>query len=408
MKLFQKMLGCGLVAFMAFFLPGANCGKNQQSGPTSALSGSAVVKKVSVPAPDRVKITGNDKMDADTIFLTEEPPTLSLEIKGATLAEGVAGNIPGKGSISSVSVESIPNMAVPLVRVMVELNRDMTYSLKEDADGVTLNLTPQPEWASGPETLPYNESREEVGRQIRGEPAPAIKKSSRAPSGYRSIRTGERPKAPFLPDMPSPASDGNATVIGDVYFRTLEENDVQVMIYTNGPVKEYCDFNLLDPPRIVVDLWQVMPQTPKETYSFNWGRIKTVRVGEHMDKSRVVIDIKGKLPAYQVETTYTGVVITIFNHDYYREVKSDQGECLPGYPCDRAYEADLARFKDYRTAKGESFRSMAESEYGNPDKWLTIFTANREIFTKKERKAIKESNGALELGQGLKIKVPLR
>jgi hypothetical protein len=291
---------------------------------------------------------------------------------------------------------------------MVSLNRDMTYNLVDKPNGVTLDLEPKEQGAGVSEPLPYDEARSEVERQISGRPPAPIKRSGRAPSSYSSMPTGDRPKAPFLPDLPPSASDGSATVVGDVYFRSMKGNDVQVMIYTNGPVKNYVDFNLMGPPRIVVDLYGVDDEASKENYYFKWGRIKRVRVGQHMEKTRVVIDIKGKLPAYQVESTYTGIVVTLFDFDYYREVKGSKGECLPDYPCDRSYEATLARFSKYETAEGESFRSIAGKEYGNPQKWLTIFTANREVFTKKEREAIRESNGALELGAGLDIKIPVR
>ncbi len=409
MKPFKKMLGYALAIYMVLSLAGATCQK-QESGVTSTpgISASVVVNEVSVPTPNKVEITGTGRMDADVILLSEDPPALAVEIKDASLAEGITGSVSGKGAISSVRTKQVSGMDIPLVRVNVELKRNMTYSLERKNKGVVLKLESMKQDAGGTQTLPYNEARAEVERQISGEPPATIEKSSRAPSAYRSVRPGQRPKAPFLPDMPPPASDGSATVIGDVYFRTLEGKNVQVMIYTNGPANNFCDFNLLSPPRIVVDIRNVAPLTSKKRFTFKWGRTQTVRIGEHMNKTRVVIDINGRLPAYHVHSTYTGIVITLFNYDYYREIKSDEGECLPGYPCDRAYEADLPKFREYVTGERESFRSIAEKEYGNPGKWLTIFTANREIFTREERKAIRESEGTLRLGERIKIKIPVR
>ncbi len=409
MKPFEKMLGYFAIAIMALSLAGANCGK-QEGGVTASpgFAASVSISEVSVPSADKVDIRGNAMMDAEVVLLSENPPVLAVEIEDATLAEEAATTVSGKGAISSVTAKQIGGMDVPVVRVTVSLNRDMTYRLVDKPNGVTLNIEPKEQGAGGAEPLPYDEARSEVERQISGRPAAAIERSGRAPSAYSSMPSGTRPKAPFLAELPPSASDGAATVIGDVYFRSMKGNDVQVMIYTNGPVKNYVDFNLMSPPRIVVDLYGVDDEASKENYYFKWGRIKKVRVGQHMEKTRVVIDLKGKLPAYQVESTYTGIVVTLFDYDFYREVKGSKGECLPDYPCDRSYETTLPNFSDYETGKGESFRSIAEKEYGNPQKWLTIFTANREAFTRKEREAIKESNGALELGDGLDIKIPIR
>jgi len=65
---------------------------------------------------------------------------------------------------------------------------------------------------------------------------------------------------------------------------------------------EVKSFSLKDPERLVVDLQGVRPLTPLETLAVERPELKTVRIGGHQDKTRVVFEFPiGMLPSTEME-----------------------------------------------------------------------------------------------------------
>lgn len=346
---------------------GATC-ENQGVSARAPLGAGTKVTQVSAPEPDRVAVSVSGRVDSYAFVLSEDPFRIALDLRDAELAPEVAASVSGRGIVESVEVVALSDLDPPVVRVIANLSQPATFKTERKADGVSLALEPMKADRSASDFIAYEDSPKTARPAARAMPAGDF-------------------TPPFLPVMPSANPDGSASAVGEIFFRFLEDGTVQVMIYANGPVRDFVDFDLLGPPRLVVDLWGVSPVTPKKNYGVDYGAVKRVRIGDHGDKTRVVIECRGPLPAYEVQRIANGLVVTVF------KMKNVQGG---------------ANYKVRVSGVGESLRSIALEEYGNGDCWPRLLSANRRHFTSEELRMMHNTDGAVEIGEGLEIRVPVR
>jgi len=80
-----------------------------------------------------------------------------------------------------------------------------------------------------------------------------------------------------------------------------EESDVVIQIVSDGAIGKYNTFELSDPARVVIDVWDVTNSTGLKVMRVDATEINDVRVGNHPDKVRFVIDLTGEeIPPYAV------------------------------------------------------------------------------------------------------------
>ncbi len=356
------------------------------------------VTAVSVPEPDKVVIEADISMIEGQPVLLTDPVRVLVDIKNADLGAEVAGEIQGKGLVSRVEVKHISYTKPPVVRVTAFTKEDVSYNLESGRKKLVLTLKSKERAAKEPEevavegTMPYDETKKELERLLSGAapqpfeaPTTAVAASPAPPPQMPETESGTK-FPPMLPEMPPPNPDGSASVAGEVLYR-VPDKGIQIMIMTNGAVHDYLDFNVMHPPKLIVDLWGVKAGTPKETYPVHTAGVKRVRVGQHADKTRVVIDFKSELPLYNVQKTASGVVVSIYENRY-----------KPGG----------INFQEYTTGQSDTLRSIAEDFYQNPDNWPRIVSANRDKFTKKELENISKHKGNVVLGENLVLRMPLR
>ncbi len=80
-----------------------------------------------------------------------------------------------------------------------------------------------------------------------------------------------------------------------------QEKSTLIRIVGNGPIGNYNVFKLNNPARLVVDLWNVGNLFPTNQLFIDTPTIKELRLGQHPEKLRVVIEFKTKeVPDYTV------------------------------------------------------------------------------------------------------------
>lgn len=389
----MKRISLPLLA-LSLSMIGAQC-QNSEVDVSTPLGLSAQVTGVSVSGDSQVTISGNSKLKAFA-FIMDDPVRVAVDVKGATLSSDVEKEMAGAGMISRVEINQL-DLNPPVVRVICYVPDDVDYQLESEGKALILTvMRPQaggkdPEQVAEEGTMPYDETKDELEALLAGRPTPTMSASSAPmPSGgpvqYSGAGESSSQYPPILPDMPPPNANGSANMVGDIYYRTGDEG-IQIMIMTNGPVADFLDFDIVNPPKLVLDLWGCRDQTPKNVFPLKWGGVDQIRVGVHYDKTRVVIDFSGALKAYDIKRTNSGLVVTIGKAPYV------QG---------------AGNFKTRTTGTGQSLRSIAQAEYGNPDNWPRLVSANRDRFTNEELKQFISAEGALVLGENLDIRVPVR
>ncbi|HUT53205.1 MAG TPA: AMIN domain-containing protein [bacterium] len=370
-------------------LLGAACPKQKtgvEAGPKK--KGATTVTEVSMPEANQVEIKGSSLLEGYP-FLIPDPLRIGVDVKDAQAALDLPSQISGSGVITNIEVKSLPNLEPPVVRVIATVNQNVTYELKNRGMSLVLVLEPKEgpvaeEQPDASKILPYDETKKELERMLSGAPPPPMSPSP-AYSGARPAMAENVPQAK-LRMMPPPNGDGSANAVGDILYRTTDDG-VQILIVTNGSVARFADYDVPNPPRLVVDFQGMTVATPKYTYPVSWGGVSQVRLGKHPGMARVVVDFRGKMPAYSVKRTESGVSITVFKAGY-----------VPG-GVDCQY---------YTTGAGESLRDVARKVYGNPEAWVTIMSANRGLFKRSELEEMRKNGGSTILGEAIKLKVPNR
>lgn len=85
-----------------------------------------------------------------------------------------------------------------------------------------------------------------------------------------------------------------------------------VQLLTDGEVARYEVEEIVDPPRLVIDLYGVAIDGKGMERSFQGTALKGARVGKHTDKTRIVLDARDAvMPAYDVASTSDGLAILL-------------------------------------------------------------------------------------------------
>lgn len=90
------------------------------------------------------------------------------------------------------------------------------------------------------------------------------------------------------------------------------DEEFRMILSTDGPIRKYSRFALNPPPKLVLDIpgkWKYPGDTVLPVES---DTVSSIRVGEHPDMLRVVIDLKGKKTMVpEIEETQDGLVLII-------------------------------------------------------------------------------------------------
>lgn len=86
----------------------------------------------------------------------------------------------------------------------------------------------------------------------------------------------------------------------------------RMILVSDGPVDEYKEFTLSPPPKLVLDILGKWEYPGKPTIWVKSDLVRRIRIGEHSDKIRLVLDLKGKKTLEPViEKTSEGLMLTI-------------------------------------------------------------------------------------------------
>ncbi|NOS35837.1 MAG: type II secretion system secretin GspD [Deltaproteobacteria bacterium] len=89
-----------------------------------------------------------------------------------------------------------------------------------------------------------------------------------------------------------------------------------VTIVGNGAPGSYNSFRLDSPDRLVIDIWGVKNSLHERSIDVNEGVVKRVRIGDHPDKSRIVIDFSGdNVPHHSIDKVGNALMVTFSGGD---------------------------------------------------------------------------------------------
>ncbi len=244
-----------------------------------------------------------------TAFLREDPPRLIIELPDV-MFDGVETPIRvDNGVVKDVTLAAFgdPQVSSSMARISVGLAEDSEYELIPNGDELIIQvrslLSPpmapsvvaqvQPDPVVVPAAL---DEDEEVVVEHDPEPEP-----SAAPQGL----THDQAHALAEGELVAPAQ--NAPGVSRIQGLVAEGNQVHVI--ADGPIDSVDAFRLKEPERLVVDFWGARNAVFPNKFNVDSGLIQQVRIGQHPDKVRVVMDLRGEVTSHSVEASDNGMRI---------------------------------------------------------------------------------------------------
>jgi hypothetical protein len=89
------------------------------------------------------------------------------------------------------------------------------------------------------------------------------------------------------------------------------ERVVHVTLIGDGKIGNYTSFTLEQPPRLVIDIWNVQKEYPKSIIQVDHPLLKRVRLGKHPEKTRLVFDsARPQVPQFRIQRDENRLVVS--------------------------------------------------------------------------------------------------
>lgn len=286
------------------------------AAPSAAPKASRVVAgKTALAAPDILQDIRVVDRDVHLIFALSDSPRRTYSVFEATdpfrvivaLPNTTSENIPTPMAVGSEILNAIETTTVaydphPYTKVVIELNYETGYRINRLGQELVVSFDPAPAPPGGVAAAPVE--------PWEAQPLPGKPEETNLAKEESSPQLPPEPPAaasarPEVKEIPAPA--GKLLAIQ----QRSGDQGVQFDLVGDGSLSDYDAFHLSDPPRVVVDLLGVRASEVKNEMLLNNALVRTVRVGVHEGKVRVVFDVipAGGVP-YRVEAEADKLAVT--------------------------------------------------------------------------------------------------
>jgi type IV pilus assembly protein PilQ len=267
-------LALAALAWGIYACAGSGTGSGDASAPEAAAQEQVQSVEVESEAGlSRVTLVGLQN-PIFTAFQQTDPDRLIVDLSG------VAWNAPtdplsvNDGNLQQVSVAPYATGSEePMTRVELSLVSAADYDVRPGPRGLVIEVSPLAEMGSLDE--PHGDAA------AQDDPWAGSAADSGASGDFEPMATDTDETAPApMTRVGTMLEKVEATPAGD---------GVVIHLVANGSVENASSFTLADPPRLVVDLVG-LKSSAKEKNEVGAGGVQRIRVGNHADKVRVVID----------------------------------------------------------------------------------------------------------------------
>jgi len=284
---------CGFLAFTGCATIGADDEGPADNQPVKA-------DQTSAPAPDENKIAVESVRSSSdgtrviistsgsvkyTVFKLNDPPRLIIDMPNVDMSRISKPMDVKSDLVQDVNVVPMAE-GMNIGRVVLGLKDGVEHKVMAGANMLLVTLSkpaPAPEEAAS-SAKASDVNAEEVATPVEGAAPvePVAEETARPATGITGIT--------------SSSATGNTVLT----------------ISMNGAPVDYNAFALDKPTRIVIDVMGIKNMTGKSVFRLNEKHIKSVRIGAHKDKVRLVVDASDKkLPRYAIAKDGKGLVLNM-------------------------------------------------------------------------------------------------
>jgi hypothetical protein len=320
MKKKESALIIGMILFMFSISTSAGLFK-KKTGEEAAPAVQDQVTDIQTAAGKEIVIQGTKKMEC-AVFVIPDPIRMMINLTGVVLAPEIPRTLlVNQGLMKTIRINEFRSGDKVLTRMEVALTQDAEYTINREGKSVTVTLEPKTAKEKD-DTIPI-----ELYSRAQRATTELIETGEMTPEIHPQVVVPTSPPGPSLVVSPgtAPATlraetgamkqkvqyPGTATRVMDVKHR-VSENQFQILIQTDGTVGNYEEFTMNRPARLVIDLLGIKGSVPRSSYPVNQAGIKRIRLGQHPDKTRIVLDFSTKkIPQYYVMRTKGGIMIAV-------------------------------------------------------------------------------------------------
>ncbi len=233
-----------------------------------------------------------------TVFRLSDPPRLVVDMPAVSL-DDVAGTIAVDNDFITEINATTYGGTENIGRITIGLKDGIDHDVKAGEDSILVSLE-KDVYISG---FSADGKLAKASADIKAaDAAIAPKQAAPAPEPIPTVAELEEEIARSL----APANK-----IVSLDARSIGSATV-VTIKADGAVGNYNAFKLDDPSRIVVDVWGVQSSMAKNRVNVGDENVKAVRIGNHLDKTRVVFDSNAAAPPeHSIVKSGDSIVVTI-------------------------------------------------------------------------------------------------
>jgi type IV pilus assembly protein PilQ len=235
-------------------------------------------------------VVSGDRSPTFTVFRLSGPDRLVVDLSSAD-ASAIKGHHEGQGPISGVLASQFSDEKASVGRLLLALEGASLYDVRADGNRIIVSVQGA---AAAPSQV--SEAPSAVPVQATGRPAAARSPQEARPApGAENVVAAEADER----EVARPARRITQVSLGSDALRIL----------TDGEVAHYEVLQLEQPPRLALDVFGVelaarMPRSGS-------GPVREVRAGAHGDKVRLVLDVAGAMPAYEVVRREDGLELVL-------------------------------------------------------------------------------------------------
>ncbi|MCI0672339.1 MAG: AMIN domain-containing protein, partial [Myxococcaceae bacterium] len=265
------------------------------------------------------------------------PDRLVVDLSSAD-ASAIKGQHSGQGPVSGVVASQFSDERASVGRLLLALDRASEYDVRADGTRVVISVDGGPgapaaaSAATAGTPAPAKVAKASASNEAPAAKATAPAKVSAQPEVARTAAAAptKAATAPVKTEAAPVAREEQASAPGaaalaeNVVAAEADEREVSrparritaltlsseaLRVRTDGEVARYEVLQLENPARLAVDVYDVSlaARAPKS----KGGPISEVRVGEHGGKVRLVLDVRGAMPAYRVARRADGFDVVL-------------------------------------------------------------------------------------------------
>ncbi|MFQ5513085.1 MAG: type IV pilus secretin PilQ [Myxococcota bacterium] len=305
-----------------------------------------------------------------TAFMREDPAQLIIELPDVSF-DGIDMPVAVRNAlVRDVALAAIdaPRVSSRVARVSISLVREAEYEILPGGNELVIELRPLPSGANEPgiaeSPTPKPTEESPAAPSVREEnPAPAPRASEgrdRPEPPTQDSETAKSRGPAALDETAILAESETATQPAPLRPSRIEKVEVgasEIRIQADGPIDNVDSFVLDDPERIVVDFWGAQNQVFPGTIDVKAGVVRQVRIGQHVDKVRVVMDLRSAVASHVVEPTEEGVHIVLETEARTAEESPVLSKAVPAAPAEEftdSGESELDGGRETRPVEEET------------------------------------------------------